>query len=54
MVHMPKRRAARATKRTPRKKLALRKMTIRDLDPHKGVTIKGGSFKNAGVSTSPL
>jgi len=29
-------------------------MTIRDLDPQKGVTIKGGSFKNAGVRTSPL
>jgi len=28
-------------------------MTIRDLDPQKGVTIKGGSFKNASVSTSP-
>jgi hypothetical protein len=29
-------------------------MTICDLDPQKGVTIKGGSFKNAGVSKSPL
>jgi hypothetical protein len=51
--HMPKKRTVRATKRAPRKRLALRKMTIRDLDPQKGVTIKGGSFKKA-VGTSPL
>jgi len=44
---MANRRAAAAKKRAPRKKLALRKMTIRDLDPYQGAIIKGGSFPSS-------